>query len=394
MQEHPEGQASSLLLRPHCTTRGCSPQCRHEGPHVSPGLAGDMSKVTAAVRLSTLHFSAQHPKHGPWVVLAAQHRLSWLPGLSTWQESARGSARSSCRTLAPGERGEPGEPRPGPCVPPPAPPACCAPLTLLCCPCASPQMPSPTLSLGRSWRPRPASAGPVAQLGQGNSPARPPHQEERDRDEACGVQNELGAAAWAAEVLLPARGREQDPSHPASTGMLAASQTLFLGHFFPRHNYLPSIKSLLMRVGENVLASSWMPPTGSAARTSPKRRHRQPQTGTCNGAKPVPRASLVPTGLDRMGQADPPETRTSLCSKKPQLSPPGARLPAGCPVGKPGAGGWVQVPGSCTGPQTHGHGRGAWGRRAATCSLFPQSLRPCRCCWSQEGRWSKEPSES
>lgn len=109
-----------------------------------------------------------------------------------------------------------------------------APLMLLRCPCASPQMPSPTLSLGRSWRPRPASAGPVAQLGQGNSPARPPHQAERDRDEACGVQNELGAAAWAAEVLLPARGREQDPSHPASTGMLAASQTLFLGHFFPQ----------------------------------------------------------------------------------------------------------------------------------------------------------------
>lgn len=71
-----------------------------------------------------------------------------------------------------------------------------------------------------------------------------------------------------------------------------------MGSVFPRHNYLPSMKSLLMCAGENVLTSSRLPHMGSAI-TSPRHPQAVPKSHGWNLLRLAPsHAGLWPsTGM-------------------------------------------------------------------------------------------------
>lgn len=62
----------------------------------------------------------------------------------------------------------------------------------------------------------------------------------------------------------PHRERKQDLSQLTET---TRDECNSHGSGFPRHNHLPSTKSLIMCAGEYVLTSSWLPHTGSATAT-------------------------------------------------------------------------------------------------------------------------------
>lgn len=135
---------------------------------------------------------------------------SWLLGLSTWQTPARGSCTHPAERWPQGSAGSLGShgqgraclPQPHTCLLSPR-----APLLLLC------PMPTPKC---------PAPRGAWGDLGDPVQPLPAPwHSWDRavalldllTGQKGIGMRH-VGAAARAAEVLLAAWGREQDPSHP------------------------------------------------------------------------------------------------------------------------------------------------------------------------------------
>lgn len=131
--------------------------------------------------------------------------------------------------------------------------------------------------------------------------------------DACGVD---AAGGWTQPVLTACtpsiRGsattvppghctREENrirPSHclQQPCGMHAAPT----GSVFPRHHYLPSIKSLIMCAGENVLTSSRLPHVGSAI-ISPRHPQAVPKSCGWNLPGPAPSQGSQPEQWDALG---------------------------------------------------------------------------------------------